>query len=180
MPSKRKSKSTTANDGSWHEVECNGPDRGYGGCIAWTLVWLHRKSPFFFFRPFLCGFCAAEAIENLKLAVDDVVYSRRSCLGKDCLVRIEMVWFRNSFCLEIASDEVKGNGRSLGNFFLKGNFRYGFCTLVGLLIENCTLFSLPCHHYNLHFNFLHWLRGFLFFSLCKEGGMWSLIESKVL
>ena len=122
MPSKRKSKSTTANDGSWHEVECNGPDRGYGGCVAWTSLWFPRKIPKnFLSRPFLCGFCAAEAIERLKLAGDDVAnYSQRSFVQIWNGVIQELFVFRNN---------IRWSGREwsfFGNFFFsKGIFWMG-------------------------------------------------------
>ena len=50
-----------------HLIECNGDGVNGKGCVAWTSIWLPKKLPRGFNeRRFLCGYCAADEVEQMK------------------------------------------------------------------------------------------------------------------
>ena len=54
-------------EGMMHLIECNGDGVNGNGCVAWTSIWLPKKLPRGFNeRRFLCGFCAAAEVEQMK------------------------------------------------------------------------------------------------------------------
>ena len=70
MPSARNPSISSTNqgkkeEGSNHLIECTGPGVDWNGSVIWTNVWVPTQIPQNFFgRPFLCEFCAFEALNK--------------------------------------------------------------------------------------------------------------------
>ena len=65
---KQKCKQATCEDeGLMHLFQCNGQGIIDDGRVAWVSVWLAKKLPRGFDdRRSLCGYCAAQEVEDLK------------------------------------------------------------------------------------------------------------------
>ena len=67
LPTRMASSSQDEDEGPSHLIECTGKGQNGKGCVAWNPTWLPKKIPKGFMnRPFLCCFCAASEVSELR------------------------------------------------------------------------------------------------------------------